>query len=319
MAATTARAQPSARIEYETPAALACPDVAELGALVASRVGAQPYTDDGTWLVRVHIVEGQGLLVARVELVGPDGVSRGERVVESTGDCSALLSSVALTLSLVHDVMEEEERQLHESDQGAAVLAPESTEPTEPEQATQSTEPALPNQDAVPPEPVAAPAVGVWGGGGLLLGWGLLPGASVGLRTVLGVGGARGELRLSVRADLPRPVATGAVSYQLGWVLGAVAGCARWGVGTLCVKTRVALAYVPRSGDDGEGHRRSVGAAVGAELGLRLWRRGNVDIQGYVDLAVPVRRTTVTVQDTSVFRQRPVDAGVGVEVLWGRP
>lgn len=309
---TAVRAQPSVRLVYDVGQEAGCPSESDLRALVAARLGEQPYTQEGAWAVHVRVRREGLTLEADVELLGPDGTVRGRRAVASEGDCATLISSVALTLSLVHEVVREDERPTEQTTQGTDVPSP----PTEavPSLEDQGSESAVATVGTA-----EIPPLRWWLGGGPAVVWGLVPGATVGWRLGTGLGGPRGELRVSFRADHPRAVAHAEHTHRLGWVLASLAGCGRWGALRACASARVNVAYVPRRSLGSSGARPSVGGAFGVELGSRLWGRARSELRGYISVALPVSRLRVSVDGVEVFRQRPVDVSTGVELLWGRP
>lgn len=327
VAASPALAQPSVRLRYDVDTVAGCPDEAALRALVASRIGGVPYADDGLWQVHVLVRDADAGLEAQVSLLGPDGSVRGQHTLASDGDCVALISSVALTLSLVHDVVREETAGEVASEPASdpSAAAHEPVVPDAPERP-----PALSRVDPVEltdsgreydeaPAPVVLPAIRWWLGVGPVLGYGLLPSASLGLRAVAALGGESMYLRAGFRADWPRPINTGAPVLRLGWLMSTLAVCGRWRAVNACALGRVAVAYVPpRAGTTGP-RPRSVNGGAGAELGFRVWGRGRAQLQAHVGVAVPFARTRIFVDDVLLFRERPVDITAGLGVLWGQP
>lgn len=323
VSASPALAQPGVRLRYDVDTVAGCPDEAALRALVASRIGGVPYVDDGLWQVHVLVRVADAGLEAQVSLVGPDGEARGQHTLVSEGDCVALISSVALTLSLVHDVVREEAASEPASDPTAAAHEP--LVPDAPERP-----PALASVDTVDrtdsrhedgdaSAPVVLPAIRWWIGGGPVLGYGLLPSASLGLRAVVALGGESMYMRVGFRADLPRPINTGAPVLRLGWLVSTLAVCGRWRAVDACALGRVAVAYVPPGVRTTAPRPRSVNGGAGVELGFRVWGRGRAQLQAHVGVAVPFARTRILVDDVTLFRERPVDVTAGLGVLWGQP
>lgn len=310
--ASWAQAQPSVRLTYDVADLDACPEEAELRALVASRIGGVPYSEDGAWEVRVMVRAVSTGLEATVRLVDPDGLDRGQHSLMSDGDCRALISSVALTLSLVHEVVRDD----------AAQRSGDTTTPVaQPVVETESGSHAEPYAAEAPAAPLPPPQPGShwWLGLGPVMGYGLQPGVSVGLRAVGGVGGGHALARLGLRVDLPRPLNEGTPTIRLGWMITSLAVCGRYRALLACGVGRIALAYVPATGTPRVQATRSIGGGVGAELGLRLWEHPRAMLQVHAGFSVPLVRTRVTVDGELLFRERPLDMTVGVALLWGRP
>jgi hypothetical protein len=308
------------RLVYAAEGVSGCPDEAELRSLVASRIGGVPYVAEGAWEVRVTVRATGGGLEAQVSLLGPDGQERGTHALASEGDCTALMTSVALTLSLVHDTVREESAG---RDAGAHGLESstvgETSESTETSHALTTSERSSTTAGTAVSPSTALPALRWWLGLGPVVGYGLLPSASFGLRAVAAVGGETLVVRIGLRADLPRALNEGTPVLRLGWVLASLGVCGRYRALTACGLARLSVAYVPPAGDPRTTFPRSVGGGLGAELGVRLWGTGRSMLQAHAGFSVPLQRMRVSVEGTPLFRENPLDVTVGLAILWGQP
>ncbi len=94
----------SVRLEYRVETRAGCPSESELQALVAARLGFDPFDPEARLQTAVAIVERKGRLSGTVELRDQDGKVVGSRHVEApAGQCSALADSLALTLAIAID------------------------------------------------------------------------------------------------------------------------------------------------------------------------------------------------------------------------
>jgi hypothetical protein len=92
----------SARLEYVVGAgAESCPGERDLRDAVGLRLGRDPFTPEAPERLIVKLTGSGTTLYADVALYGAAGQGYGGRqLVESSGDCTRLLASVALTISL---------------------------------------------------------------------------------------------------------------------------------------------------------------------------------------------------------------------------
>lgn len=316
-----AGATPSAKLTYVRRAGTeTCPDEQGFRKAVAARLGYDPFFPAAPKTVVAELGRRVGGFTARVEIVGDDGVARGERSLDQGGDdCAEIVNALALAVSLALDDL----------DQGApAPAAPEpapapATPPPDdrPFAPGDATPPATTPSEVPPPAtPEAPPPVEVrlrLGGHGTL---GTAPALAVG-----GDAGAdvrAGAFGLGVEAIVDAPSSSegdrvgrvAASSYAFG-----IAACLQGGIVRVCALAQLARFHgegrdiaAPRDDDAWLG-------AFGGRLGLEVPFGQRFFVAPNVDVLAPVPRETIDVDGQPAFVQSAVvgrvGVGVGVRVL----
>ncbi len=272
-----------------------CPDEEEFRALVAARLGRDPFSLDGAPSLSVRFAAGDPL-VAQLLLTRSDGTSGGERRIEAgAASCNELARSVAVAAALALDPLlrREAERQ----------AAPPEAAPVP------VSAPPPPDAPRPSPEPLQlalfAGPLGALGAGPALAygGW-------------LEVSGrlGRGALSVEGRFHAPSSVAVGSGWAEASSTLLVVAPCLRLDPLALCATA--ALGGLRLSG---EGLTAAAAQTVPhLELGLRAaaeWRVAGawgLRLQG--EAAVPLTRTSMAFGEEVVWRVPPVTGHLGAGV-----
>ena len=195
---TVASAQPSSpptvSLAYALgPGVTRCPDAPALRESIAARLGRDPFTAASpTSQSRLSITVlrvGRGLRALISWDHGDDSPPSAREVASPTDDCTSVIATAALTISLALDAS----RSAIVPD--APVLAP-----------APAPVPAPAPAPAPVPIPTVAPALPrsrFWAFLGPVVGAGLSPGGDLGLAADLGVSTSHLALSLGLRADLP--------------------------------------------------------------------------------------------------------------------
>jgi hypothetical protein len=207
----TARSAPVAtQLEYR--AAEGCPAASDFAAVVAARLGYDPFLADAALRVVAQIDASGRALEGRLEWFDARGTSVGEHTFPSrTGDCGELTRAMEFALALQIQLM------------AAAVAAPDVRRPVAPGNGGTTANPT-----AVKPAAgvlrLSAPWLVV--GTGASVGFGLAPSAVALGRLFVTVGWSRVALELGAEASVPSAthLANG-TGFSQQEVLGGLAGC----------------------------------------------------------------------------------------------
>ena len=78
------------------PGTAACPDESQLRRAVATRIGYAPFFATASKTVIAQISRAKAGYRGKIQIIGDDGVIRGERALATRGDdCSKLVSTLA--------------------------------------------------------------------------------------------------------------------------------------------------------------------------------------------------------------------------------
>lgn len=213
----------TARLHYErAPDAADCPDEQALRRSVAERLGYDPFVENGATTVDARIARTEGGHAGTVAVTREGSTSSAPRSLSAPGDCSELVQTMALTISIALDP--------------SSLTSPPPAPSPRPEER---------------PAPPTTPAKNVVTlGAGPLLTFGESPAPAVGAVLFGGLRRDWFEVLLEARATLPAQTSTrlGTVS---SWSAGGVAGAcahASWffGCGTALFVATVAHGEVDR-------------------------------------------------------------------------
>jgi len=288
--------RPSARLSFaKKSGAAVCPEESGFRALVAARLGYDPFREDAGRTVSVTFLREGGTLRARLEMKDGAGKVVGTRVLAGA-ECGELANSTALAVAIAIDPL---------GGSGApsasvspSVSTPASVSASAPVASAVPSAAPVPSSTATAPLPETFPTVSLGGfgafGAGPQLNGGLT--ASAGVRTPsfsLAVEG-----RVDAETGKPGPDG-GRVSSSI--LAGALVpclhhellmGCALVAYGSL----RGSGAGVTEARSD-----QSPWAALGVRLGMEALFLGPFALRAHVDWLAPLTRTTLRVQGTDAW------------------
>jgi hypothetical protein len=308
-AAEAAAGHPTARLVYVRPLALdSCPDEAAVRNAVASRLGYDPFVDDGPRTVTARILaSGRGLRYEVALLDGAAAQRGGKRELSTPGgDCGELASAMELAISIAIDPMV------------ATRAAPAPPPPTPQPQ---------PQPPAPPPPPaVAPPAVAVATrpptpasletGVGVQAAVGSAPGPAVGLSAWAGVRWPRASLSIEGRADFAGGAAQSAAGgpgrVEASLLLGGVVPCVHRGAVLACAIIAAGALQGTGVGVAEPRKETTLYVAAGARLGARVRVAGPLSVGAHLDLLGTPTRTALRIDDRDVWTTPPLSAALGV-------
>jgi hypothetical protein len=309
-------------LRFQGPGAVAgCPDAAALRERVTSLVAGPAFVEAGPRVAAVDVRSVGDALSAEV-VVTVDGAPAGERRLETvTGDCPALMASVALSLVLFIDPVRG--AVLATAPQEPIVPPAPPSEPPAPPSAAPAppTEPPAPPSDppappseAPPPPPASSWTLALQAGPAATAGLapGVSPAADVGVVAATGPFAAALHLRGQWPATLARDGGTvrgttvGLEPLACG-VLARFEGCA------------AALAGLLRAEGSGYSHSdaRWVGLLyAGARVSYVLPVGEALDVVAAAEALTPLARATLLVDGATVWRSPALAGSALVDLRW---
>jgi hypothetical protein len=277
-----------------------CPDEATFRALVAARLGYEPFVADGGSRLDASLQKRGQELIGRLVLRSDDASPRERELRAGPSECFELATSMALA--------------------AAVAIDPEAVQtgkpPPEPPPAPAPPPPPTPVVAPPSPPPQDHARLGFRGGVGAVLPIGVVPAPRGGVRLLLGLDGGSWTVGAEGSFLFPsrREEAFGAVT---AWVAsGALVPCARpWFEAVLSIDfCAVGAIGVMRS--DAEAVTRSeptsdVFASVGPRLGVSLFPWRHVGFEATADLAFPLSRIHLYIDDRGAAREVWSSAPVG--------
>lgn len=300
-----AKERPSARLTYaKKPNAAVCPDEPGFRALIAARLGYDPFRDDADRTVTVTFSREGGSYRAKLEL--KDGNAVGTRML-SAGDCAELASSTALAVAIAIDP-------LGGSAPEPSVSAPASASAS----ATASAPPVITVVPTVapsastPPPPDTYPTVSLgtfvaFGAGPQLTG-GLT--AGVGVRTPSFSVGVEGRVDAETSKVGPEG---GTVSASI--LSGALVPCLHHELLMGCALIAYGAMRGTGSAVTEARSDQTPWGAVGLRLGIEAALFGPVALRAHVDALAALTRTTLRVQGVDAWRSPPFQLLGGLELI----
>jgi hypothetical protein len=301
-----ARASTTARLVYLRGAGTeSCPDEGELRDAVAARLGYDPFTPFALDTLFTEVDKNANGFVANVKLVSHENTVRGARTLQTTGPCSDLMASLALTISIAIDPMAGTRKGppegLPPGEREVDTALPSSPRPEEPIAET----PAPP----APAPPAPSPPLSFSIGAGLLGGAGYAPGPGLGFALFARARLGDASLALEGRADLASGTdvsAGGRVQSSLVAVtlmpcghVGVLFGCARGSLGRLQAEGL----DVTEPGSSG-----AIWAAAGVRAGAELPLSSVFALRLHADGDVLITRYALRIGGATAFRY-PAGAG----------
>ncbi|MDB5215884.1 MAG: hypothetical protein JWO86_3811 [Myxococcaceae bacterium] len=318
--ARDAHATPSAKLVYVRGTdTAACPDETMLRRAVATRIGYDPFFPTASKTVIAQLSRAKTGYRGKIQIVGDDGVIRGERELATRGDdCSELISAMALAVSIALDDLD---------DGPHAAAAPEAVAPATsesfPDVAPPIEAPAPPSAADAPPTPPPAAAttttkrLAVAVSIGPVLSLGAAPSPSVGGAVAASVRYGWAAARFDLRADLPaggdlagggRVTASSVLASAALCVRGDVPFvCAGGGVGTFAAST----ASIPRPASD-----NALLGELLATAGVDVSVSRSLFVEPFVAAGLVLTRHRVFVDGIEAYRLPAVGATGGIHLGW---
>jgi hypothetical protein len=314
--AREASAAPTARLVYlRGPGAESCPGEGELRDAVAARLGYDPFATFSLDTLFAEIDKDGTGFVARVKLVAHDSSVRGARSIRGTGECSDLVASLALTISIAIDP-------LAFTRNGRPEGLPPEERPVQPIPDDPDARPVIPDPPPEPPSatPEPAPRVRVALGAGALGSTGAAPAPAFGFLVFGRMRYRDASLVLEGRADLASSadaVGPGRVSSSLlaltllpcghaGWFF----GCARGSIGSISAEGLDIAA---------PGASSALWGAFGARLGLEIPLSEIFALRIHVDGDIVATRYRLRFGEREAFRYPAVAGDLGVGLVANFP
>jgi hypothetical protein len=307
LAAAPALAQEraAASLDYEVGEQLGCPSEDAFRDAVAGRLGYDPFREDAPRRIHARIDRAGPRLRGRVKVLDADGKAAGSRQLESAeNECAELVSSLAMAVSILLDPL-------------AATGVP--TKPPPPAPPARPSCPACPPPRPVPcpePEPETDPAR-LFAGAGLGASLGLTPGVALGPSVLVGLTWSRLSLALQGRADVT-PVSPEAEGQRVTAAVFSAGprGCGWVGVALGCVGAQAGI--FQGRGVDLVAPSTQTGAFVSADvaagLAIPLWQDTHLEL--LAELRAPLSRTSLLVDDQTVWTAPPLAAGLRVGLTY---
>lgn len=264
-----ASASTTARLVYLRGAGTeSCPDEGELRDAVAARLGYDPFTPFSFETLFTEVDKDANGFVARVKLVSHDNTVRGARTLQTTGACSDLMASLALTISIAIDPMAGTRKGPPEGlppGERPVEVGPTSPRGEEPIEETHG-EPA-PSPPAAPASPRVVFAIGAGPVGSV----GYAPGPAVGLAIF---GRARiGDVSLTLegRGDLPSGTdVSGGGRVRSSLLAASLLPCGHTGILFGCVRGTIGRLQAEGVDVTDPGSSGAIWGAIGVRAGAEV-------------------------------------------------
>lgn len=269
----------AAAIDYEAPPE--CPDAATFRALVAARLGRDPFAATADVKLEVKLTAGGAGFRATLHLF-ERGEPLGDRQLENKGPCSEFAQSVALAAALALDPLLEPR-----ADAEPPAAAPVASEPQPAPQ---------------PPSPPPARPLGWSISAGLLGALGAAPSPTLGGFVELRLGGERWSVGLEGRARAPGQAA---VAEGIARVFGGeavVSPCLEVSFLALCAPVALGGVRVEGSGLPNASGETLVTGWAGLRAGVMPRLSDRLSVSGFVEAAVPFVRPAIRFGDERVWQ-----------------
>jgi hypothetical protein len=293
----TAAAQepPAARLDYAA-APEGCPDEQAFRDLVTARLGRDPFEASASLLVTARIDAESGALHAQARITAEDGSERGARALEGTpSECrdlaNALASAVALALTPPPV-----------SVQAPVTMPVPSPAPVVP---LGSSPPAPPP----PREPRFTAHAGLAAGGGITPGFALSPLLGVGLRARSVAVLAEGRVDL-----MPGIARSGGERVEASVFSAGPAACLHLGPAQGCLGVELGVLQGRALDVTDPRTHTSFFSAAAARLGFGLELGPVLALRLAGELRVPLVRTALRVNDTTVWDAPALGGGLRLEL-----
>jgi hypothetical protein len=284
------------RLRYERLAgAESCPEESQLRDAIATRLGSDPFSDQGKRLLEIRIGAQGEWLEAHIGLIGENGTTSGQRDLRSRSrECQDLATVIVLTASMVLNP-----------------LTPPATEAAPPLSAA-ADEQAAQEGESVTATATTTPAGSTRSGtvfetGVALVGEvGSASAPSLGLALQLGLAWPLFSITLEGQANLPRNQTLTPGSVASSQITGSLVPCfTSWHLGA-CGLISAGATIVTPNGISPSGTQSvpffGLGARVYGGLPLTDWLETRLQL----DLLIPVTQTTIALDGTTEWTSSPV-------------
>lgn len=298
----TGWAREHARLELSrAPAAAACPDAERMTAMVAERLGADPFKRDAASAIRITFGRDESVLedlVADIALVNAHDEPQGRRSLRSKDvTCTELANNVVLTVTLLLESLalpvSAPERPAKRPQEPVTAPEPELRSTSDTAQGSWSWQPSL----------------------GVVLGVASSPSPSVGFALGLLLRRAGWSLGLEGRIDLPSEEAYALGSIRTQLRVGHALGCGHVGPGFACGLLGVGALSADGISVTNPRHTVALYAHVGARVGASLPLAKFLHVYGHIDVLAPLTRTTIGFGATDVWTTPSLAGALGVGLL----
>ena len=288
-----------------------CPDEESFRNQVAARLGYQPFVQGGEHHVSVTLRAVRDRVHGRAEVLRSGQAKPGVRELDGkTVKCDSLVAALATTVAIAIDPVK--------SEQPVTVAAPlaASDRPLPPEKPPPSPPPQPHAPPQVPASSHSLPVV-IFGTAGARAAVGLTPGLAVG--GGVGVGLRRGVLSLEVSGQVETtPKATRANSgdrLEATVFSAMLSPCGHWGSWLACAAVRLGV-FQGRAPD-------VVHPSLGTSLAMALGARGGyilpissaLALRGLLSAEFPLVRTSLAIDNVSVWTSPPLSASLELGVV----
>jgi hypothetical protein len=303
--ASRADAAPTSKLTYvRGPGAETCGDEPVLRSAVAQRIGYDPFFPWAERTVVAQIDKTSAGFRGQVRIIDAKGTLLGERSLDVQKDCSELVKSLALAISIALDDLDAAPPPPAE---------PPPPPPADPPPPPVTAEPERPPAREEPTPPPPLQPTSVFATGGMIGAIGSAPSPSIGV--VIGVGVARAWWSAAIegRADLPASsdIDNGA-AVRTSILAASLVPCARassfsfCAVGTIgSLSARAENVSTPRDGS-------AFYTALGGRAGVAIPIVHALDAYANAEIDVPLQPYRTAIDGDVVYSLSPVSAAFGV-------
>jgi hypothetical protein len=302
------------RLSYERRSgAESCPDEEQLREAITTRLGSDPFSDEGKRTLEIIVSKQGDGLEARIGLIGADGVTRGQRdLVSKSRECRDLSTVLVLTAAMALDPLAARASEGPTGPMPSSVVLAGNPAPASEVEGIASHAPAA----------QAATASGFEASLAVVGEVGSLSAPSVGL--TLGVGYAWSLFSLSLEAQGFLPVHEQLISETPGVASGSVSSSqitgtlvpclSRWHLG-ICGLVSGGVTRVTASGIVPAGTHALPYFALGARVygGLPLWDW--LEARVLLDVQAPLTQTSIVLDTTTTWTAAPVSGGAALALV----
>lgn len=269
-----------------------CADEEELRDAVKARLGFDPFSKSAPTTIEVHVERKAEQLTSLVRIMS-DGPPLERSLTSSGKDCTELSQAIALAVALAIDPLST-----------APKAAPAPT-PVPGLPAVVMVAPTPPNEE----KPVEVQGLLQ---ASLLGAVGSEPGPTAGLAFGGGLRLAKFSAWLEARADLPGSLAVDTGRVRANLLAASLLPCLHLGVFRGCVLMQAGV--LRAEGDQLIDAKQLVfpHLALGARLGAEWPSTGRWAVVGQLDLAAPLIRTSLKVNDRTAWSSAPLSASLGL-------
>lgn len=299
-----------------------CPDEAELRRRVGAQLGYDPFDTTAPTRIEATIERKARRLHGRV-VIRRGEETLGERELEPTKDCEALVSALALTISVAIDPIHVARDPAPRTVPADAAPATEVTRPEAPTTA-QPSDPSEPGAEAAHTSTTSTPASTPTGPSRAALrltvapmvSIGVAPAVAPGLTASAGVGWPNLSLALEGRLDLPASARLSiggdvATSVALATLVPCV-HVARW-MG--CVLGSVGSMRAASSGISDPAIDDSVFAAVGVRAGIEVPLSRIFAVRPQIEGQAALTRPSLELNGKTIWTTPPLAAAIGLAIV----